>query len=212
MPTDDHDRWWSGIQRTKKPSFHSTSSFIYPISDLQQYTRRCGTYNIIVSIGAVKNLACTIRKIMFYSFHHAVLESERLTCSETHNQARVTPNWVQYAPNLWSMTLRSCPIAPSNLNLAMKKRISPRRIAIFSYHTTPRYIQKLHLSVFGFRRIYLYKWIISGWINPLSMSCWSHVITKLRVFHNRQIDACRDTNPRTTNSEAEVLLSKKDWL
>ena len=122
MPTDDHDRWWSGIQRTRKPSFHSTSSFIYPISDLQQYTRWCGTYNTIVSIEAVKKLACTIRKIMFYSFHHAVSESERRTCSETHNQARVTPNWVQYAPNLWSMTLRSCPIAPSNLNL---KNASP---------------------------------------------------------------------------------------
>ena len=137
MRTDDHDQ--SRIQRSKKPSFHSTSCFIYPVSGTaavyQIYQRRrtsvsgtaavyqiCQVYQrrrtCVMSTEAVKNVFCTISKIDFPSSHHSVPHRKRLSCRKTHN----------------------LPVCQTEFSMHQaislsKIAIFPRRIAVSSYHT-----------------------------------------------------------------------------
>ena len=147
MRTDNHHR--SRIERSKKPSFRSTSCFIYPISGTAAVYQACQVYKrcrtCVVSTEPFKNLFCTISKMDFPQSHYSVPECKRFN---TH-LSRVPPNWVQNAPNI----------------LESKRRIFPRRMPYLPIILLP--------SVFSSRRNYLYQLNI-GIYQLLAMSYWSH--------------------------------------
>ena len=58
--------------------------------------------------------------------------------------------------------------------------------------------------------VVIYTNLISGWYNPLAMSCRFHNQGPLRFPHKGY--ACRDLNPRATNPEAHDLLTKQHGL